>query len=127
LPGAYRLLTRPFMILGVGRRRNFANKIWNIARYVEGRVGDNHHLRTEALPQTPADHWIISRVNNRIERISKAMERYRLSEAYEIMYHFVWHDFADWYVEASKIENNQGLLAHVLESVLKIPIRLRRL
>jgi valyl-tRNA synthetase len=36
------------------------------------------------------------------------------------LYHFIWHDFADWYVEASKVENNIGLLAYVLESTLKI-------
>jgi valyl-tRNA synthetase len=111
---------QPFMDSKAVGGRNFANKLWNVARYVEAKVGDNHHLRADALPQTPADHWIISRVNKASNDISKAMERYHLSEAYEIMYHFVWHDVADWYVEASKIENNQGLLAHVLESVLKI-------
>jgi len=111
---------QPFMDSKAVGGRNFANKLWNVARYTEAKVGDDHHLRAEALPQTPADHWIISKLNSVSKDIAKAMERYRLSEAYELMYHFVWHDVADWYVEASKVENNSGLLAYVLESALKI-------
>src|SRR5207253_7981493 len=45
---------------------------------------------------------------------------YRFSEAYDTLYHFVWDDLADWYIEASKAEENKPLLALVLESVLKI-------
>lgn len=100
--------------------RNFCNKLWNIARYIEGRIGDNHHLRLEIRPQTPADHWILNRLSISANEISKALENYRLSEAYELLYGFVWHDFADWYVEVSKVENNLGLLAYVLEATLKL-------
>jgi valyl-tRNA synthetase len=52
--------------------------------------------------------------------ISQALENYRLSEAYESLYQFVWHDFADWYVEASKVQDNMGMLAYVLETSLKL-------
>jgi valyl-tRNA synthetase len=77
-------------------------------------------LRSQDQPQTPADHWILSRMNSASQAISKALERHRFSDAYEVMYHFIWHDMADWYVEASKIENNPGFLAYALEAVLKI-------
>jgi valyl-tRNA synthetase len=100
--------------------RNFSNKLWNIARYIEGRIGDSHHLRTEAKPQSPADHWILNKLSISTNEISGALEHYRLSEAYDVLYDFVWHDFADWYVEASKVENNLGLLAYVLEATLKL-------
>jgi valyl-tRNA synthetase len=113
-------VNRPYDPRRLEEARNFSNKIWNIARYIEGRVGDNHHLRTKAEPQTAADHWILSRFNAAQKEISKALDNHRFSEAYEVLYQFIWHDFADWYVEASKIEDNLGLLAYVLESTIKI-------
>ena len=48
------------------------------------------------------------------------MEGYRLSEAYEALYHFMWDDLADWYVEASKVEANPAFLTYILESTLKM-------
>jgi valyl-tRNA synthetase len=113
-------VARPFDPRRLEEGRNFCNKLWNIARYVEARVGDDHRLKAEATPQTAADHWILERLNAASSEISKALEQYRLSEAYELLYHFIWDDFADWYIEASKIENNLGLLAYMLESTLKI-------
>jgi valyl-tRNA synthetase len=100
--------------------RNFGNKLWNIARLVEDKIGDDHALRANPLPQTPADHWMLDRLGATTKEISKAFETYRLSEAYELLYHFVWHDLADWYVEASKIQLNKSVLAYSLESVLKL-------
>jgi valyl-tRNA synthetase len=120
IAGRIPAVNRPYDSRRLEEARNFSNKIWNIARYIEGRVGDNHNLRAEAQPQTSADHWILSRLNTAAAEVSKALERYRFGEAYELIYHFVWHDFADWYVEASKVEGNTGLLAYVLESTLKI-------
>jgi valyl-tRNA synthetase len=113
-------VNRPYDSRRLEEARNFSNKIWNIARYIEGRIGDDHHLRADASPQTPADHWILGRLSETVIEISKALDNYRFSEAYEFLYHFIWHDFADWYVEASKIENNLGLLAYILEATLKI-------
>jgi valyl-tRNA synthetase len=113
-------VNRPYDARRLEEARNFSNKIWNIARYVEDRVGDDNHLRLNATSQTAADNWILERLNTTVAELKKALEQYKFGEAYEVLYHFVWHDFADWYVEASKIENNLGLLAYVLESVLKI-------
>jgi valyl-tRNA synthetase len=113
-------VNRPYDPRRLEEARNFGNKIWNIARYIEGRVGENHHLRTEATPQTAADHWILERLNITLNTISNALDHHNFNDAYETLYHFVWHDFADWYIEASKIENNLGFLAYILEAVLKL-------
>lgn len=96
--------------------RNFANKLWNIARYIED-AGSN---RGEITPKSPADHWILNRLSISAAAIDKALIGFRFSEAYGILYHFVWNDFADWYIEASKVEPNLGVLNHVLESTLKL-------
>jgi valyl-tRNA synthetase len=113
-------VNRPYDARRIEEARNFCNKLWNIARFIESKIGDNHQVRVSAQPQTPADHWILHKLNNAAAEIAKALENYRLSEAYEVLYHYIWHDFADWYVEASKIENNLGLLAYVLEASLKL-------
>ena len=100
--------------------RNFANKLWNIARFIEANVGDDHSLKAEPKPQNRADQWILSRLNSTVGEMTKALESYRLSEAYEALYRFIWNDFADWYVEASKLSPNKGMLAYMLESSLKL-------
>lgn len=114
--------TSPGMDQRVGRskiiaNRNFCNKLWNIARYIEGVLGDNPD-RSDTKPATPADHWILDHLAAAQEKISRDIEEYRFSDAYETLYHFIWDDFADWYIEASKSSQNKGLLAYVLEKVL---------
>lgn len=104
----------------VDEARNFSNKLWNVARFVEDKVGDEHSLREDPEPKTPADHWILDKLSIAESEVSKALENYRLSEAYEFLYYFVWHDFADWYIEASKSKPNNAVLAYVLESALKL-------
>ncbi len=104
--------------------RNFANKLWNIARYIED-AGNNPATalgagRGEIVPRSPADHWILNKLSISAAAIDKALAGFRFSGAYELLYHFVWDDFADWYVEASKVEPNAGVLNHVLESTLKL-------
>jgi valyl-tRNA synthetase len=69
---------------------------------------------------TPADHWVLSKLQHSTEEISTHLDNYRISEAYETMYHFVWDEVADWYVEASKKELNPDLLLYVLERVLML-------
>ena len=104
----------------VEEARNFSNKLWNVARFVEDKVGDQHHQRLEPEAKSPADHWILSRLAGVEKTTSDYLNDYRLSEAYEAIYHFVWDDLADWYVEVSKAETNPGLLAFVFESTLKL-------
>ena len=110
---------QPFGMPKVVGARNFCNKLWNIARYVEDKVGDPKKLAA-VTPQSDADHWILRQLAKAAAQIAKHLDNYHYSEAYETLYHFVWDDFADWYIEASKSEENPALLAFGLESILKI-------
>jgi valyl-tRNA synthetase len=96
--------------------RNFCNKLWNIARYVESKGG----AKPAPDAKSDADHWILHELKLAASDIDKHIADLRFSEAYERLYHFVWDDFADWYIEASKTQENLPLLRYGLESVLKI-------
>ena len=99
--------------------RNFCNKLWNIARFVEAQIGYNHQI-VDLEPQTPADHWIIRQLNDAANNIAVRIEQYRFSEASETVYHTVWDDVANWYIESSKTAINRPLLSWVLATSLKI-------
>ncbi len=113
----------------VADARNFCNKLWNIARYIEDRVGEakvgedisgKGKAGDDAKPDTVADHWVLSKLQQYADQIASHLDEYRFAEAYETLYHFVWDDFADWYIEASKTAPNNALLLHCLESILKL-------
>ncbi|MCW1908661.1 MAG: valine--tRNA ligase [Candidatus Saccharibacteria bacterium] len=100
--------------------RNFCNKLWNIARYCEEKIGDTKDLNREPNPQTMADHWILWKLQQSMQAICDALDTYRFGEAWDTVYHLVWDDFADWYIEASKAELNLSVLAYGLETILKL-------
>lgn len=100
--------------------RNFCNKLWNIARYVEGIVGDDAQSQTEAKPQSIADEWMLSKLQREGDKVSHYLDSYKLNEATNTMYHLIWDDFADWYIEASKVAPNPAFLAYCLETILKL-------
>lgn len=100
--------------------RNFCNKLWNIARFIEQTVGDDVTMRHTPKPESVADHWIMTRLASAADKITSDLENYRFSEAYDTLYHVIWDDFADWYVEASKSHPNNPLLAYALECILKL-------
>lgn len=97
--------------------RNFCNKIWNIARFIEDIIGDEYE-QGRAEPVSPADHWIVKQLHDSQQKIGHDLENFKFSDAYDTLYHFIWDDLADWYIEASKAEPNKPLLAYLLESVL---------
>lgn len=99
--------------------RNFCNKLWNMARYIEDKIGDDFAQRTPQ-PQTLADHWVLRQLDQANMRVTALLEEYRLAEAFEALYHLVWDDIADWYIEASKTSLNKPLLAYTLETILKL-------
>jgi valyl-tRNA synthetase len=99
--------------------RNFCNKLWNIARYIEDLVGDQNGAG-DVEAKTAADHWILRELGKATTVISDHLDAMRFGEAYEVLYHFVWDDFADWYIEASKAQQNLPLLEHCLEAILTI-------
>lgn len=99
--------------------RNFCNKLWNVARFIEGKLGENYQPRPPK-PKTIADHWIIRQLNRAAEKAAGEIESYRFAEAGETIYHAIWDDLADWFIEASKIEENLDMLAWALDTSLKI-------
>jgi valyl-tRNA synthetase len=99
--------------------RNFCNKLWNIARYIEGKVGESSE-RKAPDPTSLADHWVARQLNHAAKEIGTLLENYRFAEAAEMVYHVIWDDVADWYIEASKQDTNTDMLKWVLETCLKI-------
>lgn len=97
--------------------RNFSNKLWNVSRYSLGNISA-YDGRFEI--KSSADAWIIDTLNYKNKQITAALDSYRFSEAQEVLYSLVWDDFADWYIEASKYSSNPGVLAHSLETILKL-------
>ena len=97
--------------------RNFANKLWNVTRYVltaaegsrlEAR-GQPAAFSLEPRALSVADRWILSRLQHAITQATKSLERCAFNEAARVIYEFVWHDYCDWYVELSKCRLTQGL------------------
>ncbi|MGH7769254.1 MAG: valine--tRNA ligase, partial [Candidatus Binatia bacterium] len=86
--------------------RNFANKVWNASRFVLMNLGDAP-VAFERLPAGEnlelADRWILSRLNETIQRATDALENYRFDEYAKQLYEFVWGEFCDWYVEMAKL------------------------
>ena len=80
--------------------RNFMNKIWNAARFVLGSVPES--ARDAAIGTTLTDRWIRSRLAATVADVTAALGNYRFHDAAQALYHFVWDDFCDWYLEASK-------------------------
>ncbi len=97
--------------------RNFCNKLWNVARYVAS-VSDKTSGEPEA--KSIADHWILKQLIATKDQINSDIDNFRFSDAYSKLYHFLWDDLADWYIEASKINPNKELLNYVLNNFLVI-------
>jgi len=112
-------MNQAFSAATVVAGRNFCNKLWNMARYIEDKIGDDYHERTPQAT-TLADHWALERIATANKRITKLLDSYRFAEAYEALYHLIWDDIADWYIEASKTDLNKPLLAYTLETLLKL-------
>jgi valyl-tRNA synthetase len=103
----------------VEEARNFANKLWNIARFIEGLKGADLDHRG-AKPETAADHWVLTKLQQLEQGLANDLDNYRFAEGYEKLYHFVWDELADWYLEASKEQPNVALLRRVLADVLTL-------
>src|SRR2546426_9479123 len=84
--------------------RNFANKLWNIGRFILAqlpeRVEPLERFEQSKLPL--ADRWILTRANDAVAAVTASLEQFRLDEAAKRCYEFVWGELADWYVEAVK-------------------------
>ena len=98
--------------------RNFCNKLWNIARFIESKVEEG--IEPSATPDSIADHWVLRQLDTARATIEKQLDQYRFAEASDLVYHTIWDDVADWYLEANKATPNEPLLLYVLETCLKL-------
>jgi valyl-tRNA synthetase len=114
-PGQHQAFSTDRIVAG----RNFCNKLWNIARFAENALGENYTPGAPA-PQSLVDHWIVKELTNAKETLEHTIDSYRLAEAQETIYHTIWDSVADWYIEASKDQDNHDLLAWVLDTSLKL-------
>ncbi|MEA3489553.1 MAG: valine--tRNA ligase [Candidatus Omnitrophota bacterium] len=105
--------------------RNFANKLWNASRYVLMNL-DETALEGEIDESdlTLADRWILSCLNDTVEKVTKNLENYRFNDANSALYDFVWHKYCDWYLEISKLAGNRDTARKVLVRVLSGILRL---
>lgn len=98
--------------------RNFCNKLWNIARFIEPQVAN--FGAADPVATTIADHWVLRQLDTARKTIDSLMKEYRFAEAADTVYHVIWNDVADWYLETSKQSVNQSVLTWVLETILKL-------
>ena len=117
--------------------RNFANKLWNAARFVMGNLEDAGSALDGWHSPTPPTHrqdrWIMSRLNRLAAQVERFMQDYQFGEAQRAIHDFFWHEYADWYIEMAKIrlraddagedsdaESPLPYLAYTLERVLRM-------
>ena len=112
--------------------RNFANKIWNAARFVVQSMGDE----MIAMPEVGAasaradwpleDRWIVSRTLATARDVNKLLADFQINEAGRVLYDFLWSEYCDWYLEMAKVRLKQSdntplpVLAWVLQSALRL-------
>mgnify|MGYP000315176108 CR=1 FL=1 len=113
---------------------NFANKIWNAARFVLMNTDENKDYNTIFNSSkdnfTTADYWILSKLNKLIKEVTDNMEKFELGIAAQKIYDFIWFEFCDWYIELVKprlysdLDEDksvaQATLIHVLKNSMKL-------
>jgi valyl-tRNA synthetase len=112
--------------------RNFANKLWNAARFVMMNLdGQTPAQLGQPVATELSDRWIISRYHQVVKQTNNYIDNYGLGEAAKGLYEFIWGDFCDWYIELvkSRLQKDaepgsrkvaQQILAYVLEGILKL-------
>ena len=108
--------------------RNFANKLWNAARFVVSKM-DDVDMKIQPGVLTPEDRWILSRLNHLVAEVTELNEDFQFGESLRRIYDFLWTEYCDWYIEIAKIRlrHNEGpnnsplpLLVQVLETSLRL-------
>ena len=113
--------------------RNFCNKLWNAARYVLMNAEDQDcGVNGETVELSLADRWIIARLQQTEQQVTRALEEFRFDHASQALYEFIWNEYCDWYLELSKpvlwddnasIEAKRGTrrtLVRALETILRL-------
>jgi valyl-tRNA synthetase len=113
--------------------RNFSNKIWQAARFVLSNLDTGYSIldvdQSLISDLDLADRWILSRLNRLIQNATRLFENYQYGEAGRQIHDFLWGEYCDWYIEASKVRLYdeaaaksvpQAVLLHVLETALRL-------
>lgn len=83
--------------------RAFTNKLWNASRFVMLNINPEEDLTSYSRSElTLIDRWMKSRLNTVVKDVNQNLEKFRFHEACHTLYHFIWHEFCDWYIEMSK-------------------------
>jgi valyl-tRNA synthetase len=118
--------------ISVEASRNFANKLWNAARFVMMNLdGQTPAQLGQPIPTELSDKWIVSRFNQVVKQTNHDIDNYGLGEAAKGLYEFIWGDFCDWYIELvkSRLQKDaeptsrkvaQQIIAYILEGILKL-------
>lgn len=103
--------------------RNFTNKLWNVARFIESSYGVDQTLRIDESKLTSADNWILQKFQSLIGGVTNDLAAFSFSQAAEKLQIFTWDDLADWYLEVSKFEKTsekRAILSYILTDLLKL-------
>jgi len=107
--------------------RNFANKLWNAARFVVISLGEERPGLPAESELDVTDRWILSRLGDTTREYDRHLENYNLAEAMRTLHQFIWTEFCDWYIELAKMRLPtdraaavKGVLAHVLDVAVRL-------
>jgi len=104
--------------------RNFANKLWNIARYIITNYElENVNQEINEKKLTLADEWILDNMQKLIKEVTTDIDNFKFSQAGEKLKEFTWNNLADWYLEVSKFEKTEEkekILIKILQNLLKL-------
>ncbi len=116
-----------FMTDKVESSRNFANKIWNAARFILMNIGNEPVELTLPETLTLEDKWIVSRFNTLVQAVTENLDKYELGIAVQKLYDFIWDNFCDWYIELCKgrlqsenAADARRVLVYVMTGMLKL-------
>ncbi|WP_074032808.1 valine--tRNA ligase [Exiguobacterium sp. AT1b] len=110
---------------------NFSNKIWNASRFA---LMNMDGLKVEEIDltgeKTLADKWILTRLNDTIDQVTRLVDKYEFGEAGRYLYNFIWEEFCNWYIEMAKLtlygedeaakHTTRSVLAHTLDSIMRL-------
>ena len=110
--------------------RNFANKIWNAARFILMNLDENEYAPYVPKNLSIEDKWILSKYNDLVKDVTDSLEKFELGLAVQKLYDFIWDVFCDWYIEIAKIRLNgecptakatvKAVLVYVMSNTLKL-------
>jgi valyl-tRNA synthetase len=92
----------------VEANRNFANKLWNVGRFVIAAISSQQFAVSEKADYSLADSWIWARLQQVVRDVERQFQNFQYGQAGQQIYDFIWSDFADWYVEVAKLELAAG-------------------